>query len=150
MDIRSLRRRASLTQVELAEFVGVHPMTVSKWERGVLRPTPHQARLLAALSAPPGRGHTHAATLNLVRALNRAYIEVVEVESMKLSASNALRGKIIECEVGPVSSRIVVEIAPGVRVTSVITSASVRRLGLKKGRSVTAIIKATDVILGVS
>src|SRR5882672_9123434 len=110
MDIRSLRRRAAMTQVALAEFVGVHPMTVSKWERGMLRPTPHQARLLRALAAPPGGGRLHDTTLNLVRALNRACIEVVEVEAMKLSASNALRGKISECEIGPVTSRVVVEI----------------------------------------
>jgi molybdopterin-binding protein len=148
MDVAALRRRARLTQAALAELVGVHTMTVSKWERGVLRPSAHQAGLLRALAAPPGRGGgTHMATL--ARALNRAFIEAVEVENMKLSASNALQGKVIELDVGPVSSRVVLEIAPGVRVTSVITSASVKRLGLKTGKPATAIIKATDVILAV-
>ena len=85
----------------------------------------------------------------LARALNRAFIEAVEVENMRLSASNALQGKVIELDIGPVSSRVVLEIAPGVRVTSVITSASVKRLGLKTGKAATAIIKATDVILAV-
>jgi molybdopterin-binding protein len=148
MDVRALRRRARLTQAGLAELVGVHPITVSKWERGVLRPSRHQAGLLRALAAPPGRGGgTQMASL--ARALNRAFIEAVEVENMKLSASNALQGKVIELDVGPVSSRVVLEIAPGVRVTSVITSASVKRLGLKAGKAATAIIKATDVILAV-
>jgi DNA-binding transcriptional regulator YiaG len=31
--IRSVRRRWGLSQVELAGLLGVHPMTVSKWER---------------------------------------------------------------------------------------------------------------------
>jgi molybdate transport system regulatory protein len=67
---------------------------------------------------------------------------------MQLSASNQLRGRIVELDIGPVSSRVVIEIAPRVRVTSVITSASVQRLKLREGKSVVAIIKATDVILG--
>ena len=150
MDVRSLRRRAGLTQIGLAELVGVHPITVSKWERGVLEPNRHQVALLRALASPAGRGTgqgTHVA--RLAQALNRAFIEVVEVENMKLSASNALRGKVVELDVGPISSRVIIEIAPGVRVTSVITSASVKRLGIKVGRPATAIIKATDVIVGV-
>ena len=67
---------------------------------------------------------------------------------MQLSASNLLRGKIVELELGPVSSRVVIQVAPRVRITSVITSASVRRLRLRKGGSAVVIIKATDVILG--
>src|SRR5262245_26325196 len=104
MDVRSLRRRARLTQAGLAELVGVHPITVSKWERGVLQPGRHQAGLLRALAAPPGRGGAPQVA-SLARALNRAFIEIVEVESMKLSASNALQGKAIELDIGPVSSR---------------------------------------------
>ena len=38
MHIAALRTRLGLTQVQLAELTGVHPITVSKWERGVLRP----------------------------------------------------------------------------------------------------------------
>jgi molybdopterin-binding protein len=149
MDVRSLRRRAGLTQTALAELVGVHPITVSKWERGVLAPSRHQAELLKALASPPGRSTAHGTHVaRLAQALNRAFIEVVEVENMKLSASNSLRGKVVELDIGPISSRVIIEIAPGVRVTSVITSASVKRLGLKLGSRATAIIKATDVIVG--
>jgi len=149
MNVASQRRRAGLTQAALAGLLGVHPITVSKWERGLLSPNGHQRELLAALAAEPGRALPEQRAAGLARALNRAYIEVVEIESMKLSASNALRGRISELDIGPVSSRVVVEVAPGVRITSVITSASVRRLKLKEGARVTAIIKATDVILGV-
>ena len=35
-----------LTQAQLAQLLGVHHLTVSKWERGLLSPSPHQASLL--------------------------------------------------------------------------------------------------------
>ncbi len=150
MDVARIRRRAALTQTRLARLLGVHPITVSKWERGVLQPSTRQRAILRALGLHRQSHHAHVADVaeELAGLLNQAFIEVTEVEGMQLSASNQLRGKITELEVGPVSSRVVIQIAPRVRVTSVITSASVRRLGLREGRSVVAIIKATDVILG--
>lgn len=36
--IRSARRNAGLTQLELATAVGVDPGTLSRWERGATRP----------------------------------------------------------------------------------------------------------------
>ena len=154
MDVARARRRAGLTQTRLARLLGVHPITVSKWERGVLRPNARQAAILRALgrSARAGAGPAGVAVADvaeeLAGLLNQAFIEVTEVDGMQLSASNQVRGKIVVLEVGPVSSRVVIQIAPRVRLTSVITSASVQRLGLREGKAVVAIIKATDVILG--
>lgn len=156
MDVARARRRAGLTQTRLARLLGVHPITVSKWERGVLRPHARQAAILRALgrSAPAGAGPAGAVVADvaeeLAGLLNQAFIEVTEVEGMQLSASNQVRGKIVVLEIGPVSSRVVIQIAPRVRITSVITSASVQRLRLREGKAVVAIIKATDVILGTS
>lgn len=39
-DLRTLRSRLGLTQLELAESLGVDQATVSRWERGVDRPRP--------------------------------------------------------------------------------------------------------------
>lgn len=148
MDARAvagLRRRLHLTQSGLARILGVHAMTVSKWERGLLRPTRHQQDILQAVArgdAPAG------AARELADFLNHSLIDVSELEGMKLSASNQLRGKIVQLEEGPISARIVIEIAPGVHIVSVITTASVRRLGLRPGKRVVAIIKATEVIVG--
>jgi transcriptional regulator with XRE-family HTH domain len=48
--IRSARRRAGLSQVELAELLGVRQSSVSQWERGSTRPsTVHLLALTAAL-----------------------------------------------------------------------------------------------------
>lgn len=43
-DIR--KNKLNLTQVQFAQLFGVHPLTVSKWERGDLRPTAHQQALM--------------------------------------------------------------------------------------------------------
>ena len=44
--IQKIRKSVGLSQRQLAELLGVHPLTVSKWERGLLSPSPHQEDLL--------------------------------------------------------------------------------------------------------
>jgi transcriptional regulator with XRE-family HTH domain len=44
--IQSLRQTLGLSQVQFAQLFGVHFMTVSKWERDVLAPSPYQLALL--------------------------------------------------------------------------------------------------------
>lgn len=48
VDIAGVRAALRMTQRDLAILLGVHDLTVSRWERGVLRPTRHQATLLRA------------------------------------------------------------------------------------------------------
>jgi len=49
-EIQNLRKRLGLNQVELAQLCGVHPITVSKWERGEASPTSYQNALFAQFS----------------------------------------------------------------------------------------------------
>jgi DNA-binding transcriptional regulator YiaG len=44
-EIRDLRGQLGLNQVEFAQLMGVHPVTVSKWERNEALPTPYQNAL---------------------------------------------------------------------------------------------------------
>ena len=46
MDIAQLRKNLELSQVQFGNLFGVHPMTVSKWERGILEPSDYQAALM--------------------------------------------------------------------------------------------------------
>jgi putative transcriptional regulator len=46
--VADLRAALGLKQADLALVLGVHSMTVSKWERGELVPTPYQQALLEA------------------------------------------------------------------------------------------------------
>ena len=49
-ELQKLREKLGLSQVQLAQLLGVHPLTVSKWERGILAPTPHQNALLESFA----------------------------------------------------------------------------------------------------
>ena len=44
-EIKELRGQLDLNHVEFAQLVGVHPITVSKWERKETSPTPYQNAL---------------------------------------------------------------------------------------------------------
>lgn len=46
VDISNLRNRLGLSQAQFGNLFGVHPMTVSKWERELLKPTPYQIALM--------------------------------------------------------------------------------------------------------
>ena len=67
---------------------------------------------------------------------------------MKTSARNVLKGKVKSVEHGAVNSEITVELPGGAAIVSVITKTSAQNLGLKEGKDVYAIIKATSVMIG--
>ncbi len=68
---------------------------------------------------------------------------------MKISARNALTGKVVDIKEGVVTAVVTVDIGGGSLVVSSITMDSVKNLGLVNGSEVTAIIKASNVMLGV-
>jgi transcriptional regulator with XRE-family HTH domain len=47
MNVVQLREKLGLSQGQFANLFGVHPMTVSRWERQILRPTDYQLALMA-------------------------------------------------------------------------------------------------------
>jgi len=65
---------------------------------------------------------------------------------MTLSARNHLKGTIEEIEMGDVLAHITVRLADGV-IESVITRRSAEEMGLQKGDPVTAVVKATEVMI---
>ena len=68
---------------------------------------------------------------------------------MKISARNVLKGKVKQIKVGAVNTEVIVELPGGAEVVSVITKESAESLKLKKGKSVYAVIKASNVMIGV-
>lgn len=64
-----------------------------------------------------------------------------------INVRNQFRGKVKEIIEGPVVSEIDVETPAGLIVTSVITTRSVKELGLAVGKDVIALVKATEVSL---
>lgn len=51
MKIKALRESLGLSQSQFAQLMGVHPMTVSKWEREAASPTDYQAAFLSQFQA---------------------------------------------------------------------------------------------------
>jgi transcriptional regulator with XRE-family HTH domain len=45
-DIISIRKSLGLTQADFARLFDAHVMTISKWERGVVVPSPYQVALM--------------------------------------------------------------------------------------------------------
>jgi molybdopterin-binding protein len=68
---------------------------------------------------------------------------------MKISARNAIPGRVKKVKIGPVSAEVTIAVAKGIDVVSVISATSAKALKLKKGKSAWAIIKASDVMIGV-
>jgi molybdopterin-binding protein len=68
---------------------------------------------------------------------------------MKISARNQISGKILSIKKGPVSTLVTLEIAPGLKLTSVITADAAKELKLVKGKAAVAIIKSSSILLGV-
>ncbi|MEJ2344819.1 MAG: molybdopterin-binding protein [Gammaproteobacteria bacterium] len=67
---------------------------------------------------------------------------------MKLSARNVLKGQVKKIDIGAVNAEVLVEIAPGVEVTSIITKKSCESLGLAAGKDAYVVIKASNVMIG--
>jgi molybdopterin-binding protein len=151
---KSTRNRLALSQQQFADLLGVHPMTISKWERGVLEPNEHQRGLLRALSEAAERGlkasPKHYEPLRFLAEVLAQPRRGTEIDLGTLSATNRFSGTIVEIARGDVMSKVVIEITRQVRIGAVITTDSVDRLGLEIGSRATAIIKATEVIVGRS
>jgi len=62
-----------------------------------------------------------------------------------INVRNQFRGRIKEIIEGPVVSEVDVETPQGLIVTSVITTRSVKELGLVPGKDVVALVKSTEV-----
>lgn len=70
-----------------------------------------------------------------------------EVNSMQLSARNQLKGRISDIKNGPVSTEVVIDIN-GVELVATITTGSSSSMDLKVGDEVTAVVKASSVMVG--
>lgn len=67
---------------------------------------------------------------------------------MKISARNKLKGKVVEVKKGTTTAHVKIDVG-GQTVTAAITNDSVDELGLAPGQTVYAVIKASDVMVGI-
>jgi molybdopterin-binding protein len=69
---------------------------------------------------------------------------------MKISARNQIPGKVVEVTKGATTAHVKINIGSGTIITASITNEAVDDLQLKTGGAATVIIKASDVMVGVS
>ena len=68
---------------------------------------------------------------------------------MKISARNKLKGKIVEVKKGATTAHVRIDIGGGTVVTASITNEAADEMKLASGQTAYAIIKASDVMVGV-
>jgi molybdopterin-binding protein len=69
-------------------------------------------------------------------------------QGMKLSARNQIPARITNINAGEAIANVELD-AGGVRLVASITVEAVKQLGLAEGGNVTAVIKASDVMVGI-
>lgn len=76
-------------------------------------------------------------------------ILLTDADGVRFSARNQLAGTVSSVERGAVNTEVRVRLDGGEELTAVITVQSEKNLGIKEGGKVTALIKASHVIVGV-
>lgn len=75
---------------------------------------------------------------------------LTDAAGIKLSARNCLPGKVKTVATGAVNDEVTITLNGGTEVHAIITHGAEMDLGLKAGSAVSAVIKASNVILGVA
>jgi molybdopterin-binding protein len=73
---------------------------------------------------------------------------ISEDTSMKISARNQLKGKMVAIKPGVTTTHVKIDVG-GQIVTAGITAEAAEELGIEPGMEVSAIVKARDVMIGV-
>lgn len=68
---------------------------------------------------------------------------------MKLSARNQLPGTVTKVSKGATTAHVTITLDGGATVTASITNEAAEELGLAEGKRAAAVIKASDVMVGV-
>lgn len=127
-----------LTPREAAHILGISYPTIKNW---ILSGKLKTART-------PG-GH-HRVTFGSLKPFFDRDALKAEAESReryrRVSGRNQLAGKVVSVRVMGFMAEVVLAIGDA-NVTSIITAAAVREMGLKKGDSAAALIKSTDVMV---
>jgi molybdopterin-binding protein len=77
------------------------------------------------------------------------FLRKLGARAVKISARNIFKGIVKQIVTGAVNTEVILEIAPGVEITSIITRASAEELGLAEGKEAYAVIKSSNVLIAV-
>ncbi|HEV2646511.1 MAG TPA: helix-turn-helix transcriptional regulator [Acidobacteriaceae bacterium] len=128
-----------LTPREAARLLGVSYPTIKQW---IL------SGKLKTAQTPGGHHRISSAALKplLVKDKIRPIAESRE-RFRRVSGRNQVVGKVVGLRVEGLLAEVLLELGDGSTITSIITSAAVRELALKKGDAAAALIKSTDIMI---
>src|SRR5262245_57072527 len=133
-----------LTRTQVCQALGVSPKTLYLWERQRRIPPPRR-------SSRGWRLYSDKDVARLRALLKRAPAGPAGADDALpvagLSARNQLRGTVVSLRGDRVLCEVVLRLGDGQEVSAVITRRSAERLGLRRGVTATAVIKATEVML---
>ncbi len=116
-------------------------------------PAAEAARALG-ISLDTLRRWDRAGRIRTVRdAANRRLVPTAEVERLKggdadrMSARNHFRGVVREVKVEGLLAQVEIDVTEPARVVAIITRDAAEELGLRKGMSAAAVVKATSVMV---
>ncbi len=88
--------------------------------------------------------------MTVIATVKAPWVVLVKEDSMfKTSARNKFCGRISAVNTGQIAAEVVVDLADGTKITSLITDESVTKLDLKVGDEICAMVKAFSVILAL-
>ncbi|PYV17293.1 MAG: molybdenum-pterin-binding protein [Acidobacteria bacterium] len=145
---------------EAARALGVSPPTLKQWiYRGKLRtvttagghhrvPRTEIDRLLFRKTGRPRKGASHGKARGATGGLplRQTTVEAGAGLGHIISGRNQLLGRIVELRTVGLLAKVSLDVG-GQRVTAIITRDACRDLGLKKGQTAAALIKATEVMI---
>lgn len=127
-----------LTPREAARLLGISYPTIKQW---IL------SGKLKTVQTPGGHHRVAEATLRPFLAADSKKPEAESRQRFRrVSGRNQLAGKIVSIRMEGLLAEVVLAVGDG-HVTSIITANAVRELQLKKGDTVAALIKSTDVMI---
>lgn len=127
-----------LTAREAAQLLGISYPAIKQW---ILNGK------LATVKTPGGHHRIPESTLKPFQLANaKASPQVSRERFRRVSGRNQILGKVVSLRVQGLLAEVIVATADS-HVTAIITANAVRELGLKKGQTVAALIKSTDVMI---
>ena len=127
-----------LTPREAARLLGISYPTIKQW---IL------SGKLKTVQTPGGHHRVSEATLRPFLAADSAKPETESRQRFRrVSGRNQLAGKIVSIRIEGLLAEVVLAVGDG-HMTSIITANAARELQLKKGDTVAALVKSTDVMI---
>ncbi len=117
---------------------------------GISYPTIKQWILSGKLSTQPTPGGHHRIAMSTLKPFLKKDKLKPELESReryrRISGRNQIVGKIVSVDIQGLLAKVELAIDDQ-KITSIITADAARELGLKKGQTVAALVKSTDVMI---